>query len=426
MIFLKFFYIFGASKINFLKQKDSQKIILNNFLSLGFLRFSQEIIPLIALPYILKTIGIKNYGLIGFALSSTIYFGSVVEYGFLFTATRDISRIREYPEKLSEVFSKYFFTSLFLGVVVFLFYSLLIILIPKFNQFLFLYISTILFTIFKFLLPTWFFQGIEKIYYNTLIVVLMNIGYLVCVFSFINNQNDYYFLPFFNFISALLAFIFSVLIVKYRFRIIFKLPSFEVLKNNLVQSRHIFIKQISQNLYNNPTNIFILGLFFNSTLVGLYILASKVVGIGIAFNYLLSQAFLPSLSRNIAKHINYQKVMLIFGFCLNIILLISADIISDYLVIDPSLNASFYIRLLSFSIFFVSIINTYGDNYLNLIGKEKIFKNISFTYSLIFFLISLLLIPSFGLAGAVTVPLLARLMIAITSYNYFRKYKIKE
>ena len=79
-------------------------------------------------------------------------------------------------------------------------------------------------------------------------------------------------------------------------------------KNNLVDSRHIFIKLISQNLYNNPTYIFILGLFFNSTLVGLYILASKVVGIGIAFNYLLSQAFLPSLSRNIAKHINYLKV----------------------------------------------------------------------------------------------------------------------
>ena len=88
-------------KFKIIKIADSRRIILSNFISLGFLKFSQEILPLVIVPYIVKTIGIDNYGLIGFALAFTMYFGSVVEYGFEFTATRDISRIRDFPEKLS-------------------------------------------------------------------------------------------------------------------------------------------------------------------------------------------------------------------------------------------------------------------------------------------------------------------------------------
>lgn len=413
-------------KINYLKKNNNKKRIFYNFISLGFLRFFQEFLPLIIIPYLVKTIGLEKYGLIGYALSLATYFGSMVEYGFNVTATRDVSRNRDSNKNLSEIFSKFFFTSLFLGVLVFITFSSIILIFPQFNKFILLYLTTILFVVFKSLVPLWFFHGIEKIIFSTVIGGSMNLIILISIFYLINNPDDYYLFPLLNLLGAFMAFLASIIIIKFKFKIKIKLINWLLIKETLVDGRHVFLKQISTNLYNSVGNVIILGLAYpaNPSVTGIYILASKVVGTGVTLANLLSSSFLPYLARNINKHFIFQKIMFVLGSISMIIFISFSDIIADFLLSDNSLNLSLYVKLLSISIIFCFLNHTYGTNYLVLIGKENIFKNITLIISIITFLISLFIIPIYGILGAISIPLIARFAITIFTYKYYLKYKL--
>lgn len=97
-----------------LTNTENKKRLLANFASLIVLRGFQFLIPLITLPYLVRTIGLEKFGLINFALALGLYFGAVVQYGFGVTATREIARNRDDPEKLSQIYSATLFYRLYL------------------------------------------------------------------------------------------------------------------------------------------------------------------------------------------------------------------------------------------------------------------------------------------------------------------------
>ena len=85
---------------------QENKKLISNFLSLAVLRGFDLIIPLVTLPYLLKTIGIELYGELAFALSMAMYFGSIIQYGFGVTAVREISLFRGDKAKISNIYSR--------------------------------------------------------------------------------------------------------------------------------------------------------------------------------------------------------------------------------------------------------------------------------------------------------------------------------
>lgn len=73
----------------FLKTKDAKSLI-ENFFSLGALQVINLILPLVVLPYMIKTVGFDKYGVVVLAASLIAYFSSVTDYSFTITATRDV------------------------------------------------------------------------------------------------------------------------------------------------------------------------------------------------------------------------------------------------------------------------------------------------------------------------------------------------
>src|SRR5690554_5250546 len=67
------------------------KVVLENFFSLIVLKGGNYIFPLIYLPYVVKTVGIYNFGLISFAEAIVLFFKAFTDYGFDFTGTRSIA-----------------------------------------------------------------------------------------------------------------------------------------------------------------------------------------------------------------------------------------------------------------------------------------------------------------------------------------------
>src|ERR1700712_1898995 len=62
------------------------------------------LIPAALLPYLVRTLGVENYGLIAFAQSISQYFILATDYGFNFSATRSISKNSEDNEEVSRIF----------------------------------------------------------------------------------------------------------------------------------------------------------------------------------------------------------------------------------------------------------------------------------------------------------------------------------
>ena len=59
-----------------------QKLFLTNFFYLTFIELLNKLIPFLVLPYMIRIIGIENFGLLMFALAIVQYFKSITDYGF--------------------------------------------------------------------------------------------------------------------------------------------------------------------------------------------------------------------------------------------------------------------------------------------------------------------------------------------------------
>ncbi|MDA0701295.1 MAG: oligosaccharide flippase family protein [Bacteroidetes bacterium] len=391
-------------------------------MSLSVLRGFQFIIPLITLPYMVRTISIENFGLVNFALSLGLYFGAIIQFGFGITATREIARHRDDPTKLAQIYSATLTASILLALVSAILFTLIVLSFDKFNNYLNLYLFTLAFVVFQSLFPIWFFQGMEKMKYITFLSLGTSAMFLISLFAFVKQEEDFILVPLLNATSAFITFIIAITLIKKQFKVNFTRPKIQEIKSIYQNGHHAFVSQLAPNLYNNSA-VFLLGLFTNNTLVGLYTAATKVIDAVISFAYILSNTFLPYLSRNLQKRKVFQKIMLASGLVLTIATFIMAEWITTLLFSADNLEVATYIQWLAICIFLLFITMTYGTNFLMLIGKDRVVKNIALYTSLVFFGIALLIIPLWGIWGAIATLVGARFTMAILKFGFYHKYK---
>lgn len=71
------------------------KILVSNFLYLTLMQVAGFIFPLLTLPYLAKIIGTNGFGRIAFASAVIIWLQTISDWGFNYTATRNIARNRD-------------------------------------------------------------------------------------------------------------------------------------------------------------------------------------------------------------------------------------------------------------------------------------------------------------------------------------------
>ena len=145
--------------------------ILSNFISLSFLQIANFILPLLTIPYLVRTLGMENYGMLAFATSIIMYFQVVSEYGFNLTATREVSVYRDNKEKIEEIYSAVTSSKVLLGIISFIMLTISMFFIERFaEEYLIIYL-TFGIVIGQIFFPIWFFQGIEKMQFITFLNV---------------------------------------------------------------------------------------------------------------------------------------------------------------------------------------------------------------------------------------------------------------
>ncbi|NRP09208.1 MULTISPECIES: oligosaccharide flippase family protein [unclassified Marinobacterium] len=404
-----------------IRSTENKKTLINNFFSLLILRGFQFLVPLITLPYLVRTIGLDKFGLVNFALSFALYFSAIVQYGFGLSATREIARHRNDAIKLSNIYSATFIASALLAIISIILFCVIVIYVEKFKSYVDLYLYSMAFIVFQSLFPIWFYQGMEKMKYITFLKLSTSCMYLIGLLVFVKQEADFKIVPLLNAIAAFITLFISISLIKKQFKVRFEMPSFQDLKIVYKAGYHAFVSQLAPNLYNN-TAVFLLGYFTNSTTVGVYTAATKIIDAFNSFAYIISSTFLPYLARSLQRYNTFQAIMLGSGIALTCTTYLSADWIVRLIFSLNNPDIVTYIKFLAISILMLFINMTYGANYLMLIGKEEVVKNIALYTSIIFFLIALVVIPIFEIWGAIVVLAGARTVIAILHYINYQKY----
>lgn len=284
------------NKLKKIANTEDKKRLLSNFFSLSILQTFTYILPLLTLPYLVRVLGTDTFGLVMFAQSFIIFFNILVDYGFNLSATREISVNRENKEKLIEIFSSVMSIKFMLIGISFTILSIIIFSFEKFSNNIDLYYLTFLWVIGQALFPIWYFQGLEKMKYITIVNITSRLIFTIAIFIFIQNEADYILVPILNGLGFIIGGILSLWIVYKDFNQRFQMQSFKILIMYFKDSSQFFLSRLSSVGYSN-LNTFLAGILLSPVFVTYYYLADKAVSVITSLTTPVVQTIYPYLTK---------------------------------------------------------------------------------------------------------------------------------
>lgn len=281
--------------IPFFAKKEARKIALN-FANFGIYQIINYLIPLITIPYIIRVVGIDNFGIISFAQAVIYFLLILVEYGFSITGVQMIAQNKNDSQKQSEIIS-----TIFIIQTVFMLISLLLLVIASIcvqevkSYYLVFMFSFLILPAFI-LQALWFYIGNEEMQFLNIINFISRTIYTILIFIFIRQSNDFILVPLLNSGAMLLAGIVGLSFIMNRFDVKFHMVKIETIKQYLRDGWHLFISNVAMNLYRN-SNIIILGFVANKEIVGIYSAGEKLIKALQSVFTPLTQTLYPYLSR---------------------------------------------------------------------------------------------------------------------------------
>jgi len=391
------------SKVNL---KNDVKVLMSNFSYLTIIEISNYILPFLAIPYIVKTIGIEKYGVIMFAYAVMATFNIITDFGFKILATKYISINRDNINKVSKYFWTVISSQILLLFISFLVFMILLVSIDKFSQEKLVFVYSFGMVIGNTLFPVWFFQGMERMKYIAIFNVISRIIYTILIFTVIKNSDDYILVPLFNSLGFVILSAMSLYFIHKEFKVNFVFSSISDIKQLFVEGWYLFLSSISNNLYTSANTI-LLGLLTNYSIVGVVSLATTISGAITKIIKIYSRVTYPYLakfSNNYDLLISKARLLL----RLYLVLLIIAGI-TTFLIADPIINllfgpanqeSVFLLKILAITMI-IEPLGGFFTTYLVIKNQTKTVSKITFYTMIINFVFILPLITLFQGLGFV-------------------------
>ena len=407
-----------------------KKRFITNFFSLATLQGLNYILPLLTLPYLVRVLGAEKFGLLAFATAIVGYFIVLTDYGFNFTATREISLNKDNKEKLNEIFSSVMIIKTVLFFISLTILTLLIIFFQKFNVDPWLYYLTFGTVLGQILFPVWFFQGVEQMRYITIINIVSKVFFTIAIFVLVKHSSDYLMVPFLTSLGAIFAGIYSLILICKNFKIQFKFQKINVLSNYLKGGSNLFFTSALSNLLTSSGTV-ILSFVSTNTVVGYYSAAEKLFRAIVGLFTPITQALYPISCRKVnqggnAKSYIKKLTMVIGGMALFVaitVAIFSEKIIA--LVYGIAFQSySYILAVMMIWLFFGVINNIIGIQYLSASRKDKFYTFSFIVAGLITVLLNLVLIPHLLINGVIISMIVGEILLTICMLALIFRFKL--
>lgn len=356
------------------RSKDG-KVLIKNFGYLSFLELASYFFPLITMPYLARVLGVDIFGTLAIGTAIVAYFQSITSYGFAYTSVRDAARNRREKEVLSEIISVTVYSKAVLMLLSIIILVVCTILIPFFYKNALVIWCTFLIIPGYVLNSEWVFQALEDMKYITIQSIASKLIFTVLVFVVIHNKEDYLWQPILTSIGAFVPAVWGLAILKKKYGIIIKRPSIKSIYYELKNGFSMFITVFLPTVYTQ-LNTILLGVFNGNVATGIYSGGTKFTSLAYSLFQVISRTVYPFFARKMDQHKFYVQISLAISIIISLFFFIFARPIVMLLLGQEFENTVTVLKIVAFTPIAMSLMNSYGVNFLVLKGEENLMRNI--------------------------------------------------
>lgn len=389
--------------------------------------------PIITMPYISRIIGPNGIGIYSYTHSIVYYFVIISMLGINNYGNRSIAKVRENNKNLNKSFFEIYFIQFLMGVISLFIYICFLTFNDKYSS---IFTIQILYLISCFFDINWFYFGIEKFKFTSVLNICVKIAVIVLLFLFVNSKDD---LEIYTFImtSSILISQLILWIPLHKYINIKYLKSLNIkfaLKKHFVPCLKLFIPVIAVSLYKYMDKI-MLGIMTTIDDVAIYENAEKVVNLPICLITALGTVMLPRIS-NISNKLDKEKMnsyldktlsfSMFLSFPISFGLISVANLFAPLFFGSAFIECGNVIKYLAITNVFVSWASVIRMQFLLPKEKDNIYIVSVLFGAIINFVLNLILIKLIGLIGAVLATIFAEFVVMfIQTYMIRREIYVK-
>lgn len=361
--------------ISRLSESRDGKRLVKNFGYLSVLEIATRLFPLITLPYLGRVIGADGFGVLAIGTSAVAYFQSLTNYGFEYSAVRDVARCRNDNDDVSRIVSLTYFSKAFLMLVSIAILAICCLLIPLFRENALVIWCTFLIIPGTVINTDWVFQGYEDMRYITLLSLIAKCITTILIFILVNSREDFLWCPILEAVGVFIPSIWGLILLHRKFGIRLLVPKFNDVFLNLKKGFNMFVTVFLPTIYTN-LNVLILGGYQGTTATGIYNGGSRFTSLAYSLFKLISRSVYPFFSRRLDRHSLYVRFSLLLSIAISLFFFFLARPLV-MLLLGPEFERTITVlRIVAFTPIAMSLMNSYGVNYLVIKNKEGIMSRI--------------------------------------------------
>ncbi|MEJ1239081.1 oligosaccharide flippase family protein [Chryseolinea sp. T2] len=401
--------------------------LIKNLVSLGSLQAVNFAIPIITAPYIIRTVGLAEYGSVNVALALVSFFSVISDYGFNLSAPRNISLYRNDREYLSRYVSKVLACKGLLLASSLIIYLVVVFVVADFKGEWPLFLLSFPIVVGNTLLPTWFYQGIEDVKLFSYIVIIFRIVFAAVLFIFISETSDYIYINLINATGMIGGAVIGLYWMVKRYGLRFVRPDLHGLGEELKAGFLIFVSNISSILYTFSNLLILNFLSSDKVLVGQYSVVEKILTMIKQVLVTYSQVVYPHLCNlatggfNNVKAFFKKSYLVFFGLvvCGSIALSLLAPWIIQFFTGKSDDTAVFFLRLVSVIPCIIAL-NIPFFQILTVYNFKKGYSSVLTSAAVLNIALNFILTSTYSAVGTIASIILTESFIVIALFLIFR------
>ncbi len=385
-------------------------------------------LPLVTVPYLSRVLGPVSWGLLAMAQAFAMYGSLAVEYGFIYSGTRQVATASS-AEEIERIVAgvsaaKGLLTLLIVGAA-----WLAYFLVPLFRDNPLLLWSAVIAEILKASLPSYYFYGIRRVAVASMLDISARIVAAAGVFVFVRAPKDAWIVFVLQGAGALVATCVGHAIIYSRFAL--RWPRTGEGLRMLKEGGPMFLFRSAHNIYVLG-NAFILGLFASPQAVGYYAGAEKINSAAVGLLTPLTTALYPRAAglakASLRRAARLAVVTLYLMGGASVLLLLAmwfgSGPIVRIILGHQFLASATVLQILSLRAPMVAWINVLGFQWLLALDLEKSFQNVTVIALIANIVLAACFAPRYTFNGMAYAVVISQAIAAFGIYLVLKRRKL--
>lgn len=360
---------------------STHKLLIENFSFITLLEVFLLIAPLITYPYLVRVFGMDLYGVVITAQVLASYASKIIDFGSNSVCAKHVSINRDNTSKLSEIVCSVLFVRIILWALVFIIYTGVVLSVPSYREHCVLFLLSYGLTFNDVLFPQYFFQGMEKMKYTTIINIGVKTFFIALVFFVVRSPEDYFYVPLLYMVGYAGAGVVALYTIFSKMNISFCIPKWNQMKIYVIDSMPIFATDMICTI-KDKFSYFILGPLAGMGSVVVYDLGLKINSLLTKPVQIISTVLFPRFAKN--RDVTKLKKVIVLVAIVAIVLVLVTNLFLPLIVkffIDQEIDL-IPLRVFTLAPIFLSISSLISSNLFVAFGYNRyVFYSILITTS---------------------------------------------